>query len=169
MNWEPFTAQLFVQLLNRSAQELALIYEMSEGLEHRIKQALPKLNPRQEALVEQLLELLKTKRYTRTKLQRTLLRILLNHHKHQLNREQLAAGTPYLRILGFSAKGQQLLKRMKKTAKAPIVTNACGHSAPFLEMDIRAASVYAAAYPSPSADQLFRDYYQSPLRLGSDS
>ncbi|MFE5319643.1 nucleotidyltransferase [Paenibacillus sp. NPDC056579] len=166
VRWEHFAKPLLVQLLNHSAEQLAEFHEVGEGLEHRIKQALPSLSIDSTNVVESLVGLLKTKRYTRTKLQRTLLRILLNHKKPQLAPAVLAQGAPYLRVLGFTSTGQELLRRMKKTAKVPVVTKVTSLSepSPLLQLDIQATSVYALGCRTASERDLFRDYYEPPVR-----
>lgn len=166
MHWDRFTSNLYHQLLNLTSSQLAQIHEVTEGLENRIKQALPQLDINESFSIDILLEAVKTKRYTRTKLQRTLLRILLNHSKSDITINKLRQGVPYIRILGFSETGRHLLKKMKTTAKVPVVSNAAKSSFEFLDMDIRASSVYSLAYPKTSTRELFRDYYQSPIYLG---
>lgn len=168
MHWERFLPHLMHQLINLTTDELRQIHEMSEGLEHRIKQSLPKL-PFEALTFRHVLEQLKTKRYTYTKLQRTLLRVLLNHSKKTLTAERLKQGVPYLRVLGFSDIGRQLLKNMKTTALVPVITNITkpplqsSLASEFLDMDLRAAMLYALAYPKRSNRDIFRDYYEAPL------
>ncbi|MBC8080671.1 MAG: nucleotidyltransferase [Gorillibacterium sp.] len=164
IDWERFAAPLLHVLLTRSPQDLVKICEVTEGLEHRIKGALPTLDYEEGNLVQQLLDAIKTKRYTSAKLQRTLLRILLDHSKADLSREVLSKGVPYLRILGFSTRGRQLLKQMKSTASVPIVIKATKETSPLLTLDLRAAAIYALSGPVPESRELFRDYYQAPLQ-----
>ncbi|EHS58727.1 nucleotidyltransferase family protein, partial [Paenibacillus sp. Aloe-11] len=52
--------------------------------------------------VEALLAAVKTRRYTRTKLQRMLAHILLNHAKADMAPAELAKGPGYIRVLGFN-------------------------------------------------------------------
>lgn len=170
IDWERFAKPLLLQLMRHSPEQLTSFHEVNEGLEHRIRKALADIRPDAgesgaQALVETLIDKLKTKRYTRTKLQRTLLRILLNHTKEDLSSETLRQGVPYLRVLGFSPKGQELLKRMKKTAKVPIVTKVTAVTSPILELDLRATSVYALGYTASTPDDWFRDYYEAPIRV----
>jgi predicted nucleotidyltransferase len=169
MHWDRFAAPLMHHLITSSPEQLAELHEVTEGLENRLKQILPKLDKEALFSMEQLTQALKTKRYTRTKLQRTLLRILLNHSKDELAASELSKGVPYLRILGFSDTGRKLLKRMKTTAGVPIISKPSKASHSFLELDIRAASAYALAYPRTSTEELFRDYYQSPIYLGGNA
>jgi predicted nucleotidyltransferase len=169
VGWESFARPLLLQLLHHSPAQLASFYEVNEGLEHRLKQAVTKLTLPDGRIVDELLSELKTKRYTRTKLQRTLLRILLNHSKQELCTDVLRRGVPYLRVLGFSPKGQLLLKRMKKTAKVPVITKVTTEASPLLQLDVRATSVYALAYEQPTARDLHRDYYQPPLQRTAEA
>jgi len=165
VGWESFARPLFAHLLNRSAEDLARLAEVSEGLEHRIKLALARIPADAGEPVEALLTALKTKRYTRTKLQRMLANILLNREKALLTREELRRGVPYLRILGFTEKGRQLLKRMKQTSRVPIVTRVAKHRHPWLELDLKASAIYALAYGEVSSREMLRDFTQPPIRL----
>lgn len=162
VTWESLAAPLFHQLLLAAPEQLAALHEVTEGLEYRIKKTLPRLS---QPTVAELLGQLKTKRYTHTKLQRTLLHILLQHPRQLLAPEALAQGPGYLRVLGFSAAGQRLLKRMKQTARLPIITRAAELDHPQLALDIRAAAAYANAMPQRRAEELQREYRQAPLRL----
>ncbi|QHT60609.1 nucleotidyltransferase [Paenibacillus lycopersici] len=163
-SWQHYVPQLFHKLVSEPAAALGRYHEISEGLEHRIKRALPELT---ELSFEPLLERLKTKRYTRTKLQRALLAILLGHDKELLAPDRLRTGVQYIRVLGYSERGRELLKRMRKSAKLPILQSAAGHAAdfPYLALDVQATSVYALAWPDASPRDLFRDYYEKPISI----
>lgn len=162
VTWESFRQPLFHQLFTHTAAELAQIQEVNEGLEHRIISSLQQLT---QPDVELLLGNLKTKRYTHTKLQRMLTHILLNHSKESMSRQSLQSGPGYLRVLGFSPQGQQLLKQMKKKASLPLVVKPSALDHPQLQLDIRASAVYANAYASPVKQELFQDYLFPPIRL----
>ncbi|MDI4646295.1 nucleotidyltransferase [Cohnella hashimotonis] len=162
VTWDVFARPLFHLLGSLPASELASYAEVTEGLEHRIKGALRDIRSWR---VDELLDLLKTKRYTRTKLQRTLLRILLGHRKEDLDAERLAAGVQYVRVLGFTARGQALLRRMKKTAAVPVVHSAADGDWPYLAMDARATAVYTAALAASRPADAWRDYTQPPVRV----
>lgn len=167
--WEHFAQPLFAQLLSRPEEELRQLHEVTEGLENRIKQCLSQLPADAASPVESLLDLLKTKRYTRTKLQRVLLRILLGHSQQSLSRESLQAGPACIRVLGFSAKGRTLLKRMRTTASLPVLTRAAAADDPaWLGMDIRAGAVYSLGYRNLDPSQWLRDFKEPPLQLDRD-
>lgn len=166
MSWDCYTRELIYRLHQLSPEAIARHLEVTEGLEHRVKQALSQMTAQR---VESLLEQLKTKRYTRTKLQRMLAHILLHHDKFHFGSDGLKKGPWYIRVLGFTDTGRALLKRMKQSADLPIVLSVnrdnfnlggyCG-----LEADIRATSLYANAFGRWNARDAYRDYYEPPRR-----
>lgn len=165
ISWADFVNPLFHTVLTRPAGQLASLRDVTEGLEHRLLNALPKI---QGIAFETLLDALKTKRYTRTKLQRALLSILLNHTKEDFTATKLATGVEYIRVLGFTDKGRQLLRRMRTTAKLPVLLSAARTSQSFryLELDTQASAAYMLAQPGQaSAAALFRDFTERPIML----
>lgn len=161
---DSFSRLLYYQLGTSSLMQLAQYDEVEEGLEYRIIQSLNRMR-HEPFTVSRLIDLLKTKRYTRTKLQRMLLRILLRHPKENYVRSVLARGPSCLRVLGFSPKGRMLLKRMKQQAQLPVITSVNREHAALLEEEIQATVVYSAAFRQADAWQMNRDYYQPPIQL----
>jgi predicted nucleotidyltransferase len=163
LHWERYRDALFHRLLVSPAERIAAYREVTEGLEHRIKKSLTALGT--EATVERLLETMKTKRYTRTKLQRLLTAVYLEHSAKEINPEGLRSGVPYLRVLGFTDGGRALLQRMKQTATVPIVTDVGRRHHPMLALDAAATSAYALGYVSSTPADWFADYYLPPVRV----
>ncbi|GGA40110.1 nucleotidyltransferase [Paenibacillus physcomitrellae] len=161
VTWERFRAPLFRQLLLQSPQELSRHHEVTEGLEYRLHRSLQGLSA---VSVEALLDAVKTRRYTRTKLQRMLVHLLLGHTKEALAPSALSQGPEYIRVLGFSPVGRQLLAQMKQTASLPVLTRTPGQPYPGLQLDIRASSLYESVLSETGAADWFRDYKQPPLR-----
>lgn len=164
MGWEVFSSQLFYQLAVQPPEALAQYREIEEGLQHRLVHFANKVD---RYSVNELLDAVKTKRYTRTKLQRALLAILLQHRKELFTRSKLGSGVTYLRVLGFSEKGQQLLKAMKKQAALPIIHSPAQYngSSDYLQLDIAATSCYMQVQ-APEAPQLrLADFHKAPLRI----
>ncbi|MFD0959435.1 nucleotidyltransferase [Paenibacillus chungangensis] len=162
VNWENFRIALFNAVLTRTPEQLASIHEITEGLEHRIRNSMPQLT---EATIEQLLSALKTKRYTHTKLQRALLAILLGHRKSDFTRDKLAAGVQYIRVLGFTERGKLLLRRMRKTASLPILLSAARPPAPYryLELDTTATAIYMLGVTGSTSASMYRDFRGQPI------
>jgi len=86
--------------------------DVAEGIEFKIKKIILNSNNYQE-----LLDNLKSKRYTYNKLNRMFLHIMLNlekENKFSIN---------YIRILGFNKLGRSYLKVIKQSNNFPIITN----------------------------------------------
>lgn len=164
VTWESLGALLLYRLSTLTAEQLARFGEVDEGLEHRLLSALSALR-RESFRVERLIDVLKTKRYTRTKLQRMLVRILLEQPKTAFSRSTLEQGPAYLRVLGFNERGRALLRRIQRQSPLPVITSAGKTNASLLEEDIRATAVYALAFRDADTWQIRRDYYEPPIRF----
>ncbi|MFC5401888.1 nucleotidyltransferase [Cohnella soli] len=162
VHWERFARPLFHELFRQNPERLAEYAEVTEGLEHRIKKVLRDMPA---YTIDALLDGLKTKRYTRTKLQRTLLRILLGHRQELLTTSRLQDGITYIRVLGFTEGGRALLKEMRSKASVPVISSAAEHSSPYLEMDAQATAVYALGMPISPPGAAYRDFTLSPIRV----
>ena len=84
----------------------------AEGLPRRLEQAGRKCTS-----MDEFFALVKTKRYTRARLERLVLWAYLG-----LTESDRPDHPPYLRVLGFNSRGQELLREMKRTASLPILT-----------------------------------------------
>lgn len=114
------------KLLDRSKYELALMLKLrtmtvedfknlpdvNEGLEYRIYDAV-----RISTTYSELLENIKTKRYTLSRIRRILLCAYLG-----ITKEIAEIPVPYIRVLGFNEKGAALLKNAKNNSLLPIIT-----------------------------------------------
>ncbi|GAI32311.1 unnamed protein product [marine sediment metagenome] len=109
--------QYILALLRRmSLEEISHIHGVNEGLENRIKRASLK-----SSSIEDLINQIKTRRYTRTKIQRILLHVMMNLSKDDVTTFN-SHGPLYIRILGFSKKGKTLLRTIKKKSTLPQIT-----------------------------------------------
>lgn len=153
---------LFQQITTHSPQQLAQYYDMSEGLEYRFKKILPTL---QNYSITDLMTALKTKRYTYTRLQRLIAHLLLGHTKSVLSIEQLEQGPGYIRVLGFTDTGRELLRQMKKTASLPVITKPTDTDHIHMELDIRASAIQASCFAVQQSSTLYSDYRRSPIRI----
>lgn len=83
-----------------------------EGLPQRLERA-----GRQCQSLDDFFTLAKTRRYAMARLRRMALWAFLG-----LTAADVPAEPPYLRVLGFNARGREVLKQMKTTAQLPILT-----------------------------------------------
>jgi len=103
-----------VRMMNR--KDFSKIDGIKEGLDRRFLDC-----SKVSSTINQLLMCVKTKRFTLTRIKRTLLKIFfdLTASDVQLYNKY---GPQYLRVLGFSKNGQKLLGQIKKVSKFPIIT-----------------------------------------------
>ena len=102
---------ILCKLRTMSAEDFAKIDDVSEGLENRIIEAVKTAKS-----LDELYSMIKTKRYTHSRIRRIILRAFLGIDK-------TAPKKPlYIRILGFNEKGRELLRGMKKSAALPLIT-----------------------------------------------
>lgn len=101
------------KVLITKAEKLDKACAGGEGLGNKIKNSIRMVNSYSELIDE-----LKSKRYTRTRIERFLMHILLEIESPELMNN-------YIRILGFNKKGSEYLKYVKnnKINKLPIITN----------------------------------------------
>jgi len=106
------------KILASTPEVLRTYQDVNEGLEYKIIEAALHAFD-YDSLVNKIL----SKRYTRTKVARALLHIYLGHDQKTF--ELLSAKMkPYLKVLGFNPKGQEMLKAIKKYDEdLPIIVN----------------------------------------------
>ena len=113
----------------------------SEGLWRKLMH-----NVRTEATLEDILTATKSKRYTRTRLDRMVMCAYLG-----ITEAMLRAPVPYVRVLGFSERGVSVLKKARETALLPHIGEKVDHPRQILEK--RCDDLYglfAVEHPSPA-------------------
>ena len=151
-----FEKEILYTLRKMSVQEIANLPDVSEGLENTIKNAADSCNT-----LEEFINIVKTKRFTQTRIQRILLYSLLGITKKQM--ETSRKTVPYIRVLGFDNKGKELISEMMTlnpklnvitSVKKYIDTVANKTSKEMLETDILATNIYTLGYYSDSYSNL---------------
>lgn len=105
-----YNDEIIYKLRSMTVKQIANLPDVSEGLEYLIKDVSNKTNN----LIE-LINGIKSKRYTQTRIQRILLYALLGITKKDM--EMSKKITPYIRVLGCSEKGKMLLSQINSKAK----------------------------------------------------
>ncbi len=93
-----------------TCEDLTNYVDVTEGLDYRLRKIINKVNN-----MEELLDSLKSKRYTYNRLRRMLIHILIGLCKEDVKKIQL----DYIRILGFDSLGKKYLNSIKKDMKIP--------------------------------------------------
>ncbi|WAA10616.1 nucleotidyltransferase [Fervidibacillus albus] len=162
-NWERFWPFLQYRLMNSRPDELRTIYEVEEGLEHRLI-----ANAKEASSFQSFMEKVKTKRYTWTRLQRVCTHILTNASKEEV--ETGAEKIKYVRILGFNERGREYLRKNKKSFPIPIVSKISSGIEGTMNLDIKASRMYAFGFDGHARQKLIRqEFAQPPLIFESGS
>ena len=112
-----FEKEIIYNLRKMTVNEIRELPDVSEGLEFAIKEASSSCNT-----IVEFLNIIKSKRYTSTRLQRILLYSLLGITKKDV--EVSKKTTPYIRVLGFNQNGKYLLSEISKAnPKLQIITS----------------------------------------------
>ncbi|TSB46310.1 nucleotidyltransferase [Alkalicoccobacillus porphyridii] len=157
--WESYFPFLQQRVLSSSITELASIYECEEGLEYRILDTIAKASTYSEWM-----NMLKTKRYTWTRLQRLATHLLTNTTKEEMNQLHTSE-LPYIRPLGMTTAGQKHLRSLKKQISVPIISRFASTNDPMATSELKASRSYAAPLSAESkVDRLNEDYLSFPIR-----
>ncbi len=115
-----------------SIEDLSKIHLVTEGLENRIKSVINVVND-----YEELVDSLTTKRYTRARISRVLMNVLVNFKKSD---NLITEEEKYFRLLGMTKNGQKYLKQIKK--RVDYITNIKNSSLYCIELELRVAELY---------------------------
>lgn len=135
VTWENYWPMLRYQIIVSSHDELRELYQMSEGIEFRLKEKVKEAHSFSE-----FIELVKNKRYTWVRLQRLCVAILLKSKKNEWL--HLIEHPQAIRVLGVNQIGREYLKRKKEHIQLPVITNITSKNQMLVEKDIQAGLVY---------------------------
>lgn len=128
-------------LFTTSSEELRQIFLMSEGIENMLKKNAVIYDNYEDFINASI-----SRRYTRSRIQRTLLHLACHIKKEDI--KDLPAPN-YLRVLGFNQKGRQYLKQIKEERN--IVTLFKNIPEPYKSIEYKSDLLYASLLKDPSA------------------
>ena len=134
-----------------STKDLSIYQTVEEGIEKRIKKAIHHSNSWQE-----LVENIKTKRYTYNKINRMLLHILTSFTKEEAKNITI----DYIRILGFNQNGKNYLNKIKKNIDVPCITSYKKNISQLLDIEQRITSIY---YLPINPTETINEYKKKPI------
>ncbi|MDE6241087.1 MAG: nucleotidyltransferase family protein [Anaeroplasmataceae bacterium] len=129
------------KILSSSIGELKEIFFVEEGLENRAKEITTCSN------LKEFIDLLSTKRYTKSRIQRMLFYILFNITRQDIKN----IGLNFIRILGYSKPGKSYLNLIKKDTV--IFTNIKEGLHPILDIELKITKILDMIYSSSSLKQ----------------
>ena len=132
-----------------STEDLSIYQTVDEGIENKIKKEVLKANN-----IDELINLVKSKRYTYNKLKRMFLHILCSFTKEEARR---CMDIQYIRVLGFNEKGRKYLNSIKKSSELPILTK-YDNSYEMMRIESRVSNIY-----NMKKDGFLEEYKHKPI------
>lgn len=142
--------------------ELRKYLNIREGIENRLKKYAKTCSSCSE-----LIESVKTKRYTRTYIQRLLCHILLDMNKDDISLFKNPNCPSYIRILAFNDNGKNLLKEIKNRSLYPVISKVADFNCSderivrMFAYDLLSTDIYNLAYKALEYKKGAEDYYTS--------
>lgn len=161
---EDFSDLILYQLRKCSIMDLNNIPYIKEGLEYRLKR-----QANDAICLEDLINSIKTKRYTRTYIQRILCHILLGITREDIIASKKIDSPVYTRVLAFNKKGRELLKELNNTSQCPLIVKTADFKSNskfqnrMFELDVLSTDIYNIAMKNPKFKRAGEDYHTSPL------
>lgn len=132
-------------------KDLDIYQTVDEGLGYKIKEEIIK-----STSYEELIERLKSKRYTYNRINRMLNHILCGYTKEI---KEKCKNLEYIRLLGFNSKGQNYINKRKKEIDIPIISNFSKNKSDMINMEFQATCVYASILDETKKKELIEKEY----------
>lgn len=148
---DQFDRELIYRLRLGGVSYIKSLHDVSEGLENRIFEAAKTCTTRQ-----QIVEAVKTKRYTYTRISRIMTYALLGITREMIVKHNRTR-PDHVRVL--AVKNPDVLSALSKTSRVPVVTGAVASSR-YPGMDAAATAVYALSQTTVPFCSASADYTQ---------
>lgn len=149
VTYEDFTSQFQYIFSSATASDIQQIFGVEEGLENRF------IKVQDFNSVSEFIQQVLTRRYTHSKIQRTLAHILCNVKKNEIKNYEV----PYIRILGMNSTGQAYLNEIKHKLDIPLIAKVKEGIHPYLDIEIRVSKVYSLV----SDRDIFKQEFKQPI------
>ena len=137
-----FSDIVIYKIRTMTKEEISQIADVNEGLENSIKLASTTCKT-----IDEIIDKVSTKRYTKTRISRILTYILLDITKSEM--EQAKKNNPYIRVLGINKKCEGILKTINNnkliTSLKKFEENNGENQ--LLNIDKKATEIYTIKYP----------------------
>lgn len=141
-------------------KDLSIYQTVDEGIDKMLKKEIINATSYQD-----LINKIKSKRYTYNKISRMLVHILCNFTKEEA---KVLNDISYLRILGFNNKGRKYLNDIKKELTIPLISKISKDKDKMLEFELETTKIYALTLPQEKQLDLIKSEYQNHLNKGEN-
>jgi predicted nucleotidyltransferase len=148
-NYYPYLKYKILSEINN----LNIYQTVDEGIENRIKKYIM-----ESATLDELINKVKTKRYTYNKLKRMFTHILNNFTKEEALK---CKNINYIRVLGFNKVGKDYLNKIKKDLTVPLITKYSDIKSEMLDIEFRTVCIYASIFSEQEKKIILENEYKS--------
>ncbi len=156
---DDFSLQLTYRILSLGKNELNCFSDVSSDMGRRIVRAASEYFSCSE-----IIDSVKTKAFTRARISRALMHILLNIKDSEMEAYKKRDYLSYARILGFRKEASPLLNELKKNSEIPLISKLAGYNTrldkndtDILDKEIFASTLYHSAvsykYKTPPVNE----------------
>lgn len=132
INYELFFNLLKYKILTE--KDLSIYLTVDEGIDNRLKKVINEVNN-----LEELINKIKTKRYTYNRIMRMFTHIIIGLTKEDKDN---ITENEYIRLLGFDNQAQKYINSIKKDINLPLVTKYTSVNSIIKDYELTAASIY---------------------------
>lgn len=151
---DSFFPYLKYKILTTSPSELRNLHLVEEGLENLLLKNISHVDT-----MAMFIDSLTSKRYTRSRIQRMIIHILMNNSKDEVLESM---DIDYVRVLGMNGTGKAYLNKIKKAMRATLVSTFKSHKHSALALELRAAKLYSCVTSNPNQTSK-KEYSQIPI------
>lgn len=141
-------------LLTMSPNALGKLFLMDEGIENNLIKNVKIANN-----FEEFMNLCISKRYTRSRIQRTLIHLMMHTTKEMVNQLE---DINYLRVLAYNDTGKQYLKQLKKEG-VYIASKFKQIPKAYRDLELKSTSIYAYPLDNEAQQELIHSELNKPI------
>lgn len=130
------------RLLTITKSDLKNLHLVDEGIENLLIDKITDCGD-----IEEFISILTSKRYTRSRIQRMLIHVLMNNSKTEI---VTAMNIDYIRVLKMNDIGQKYLNKIKKHCLYKIITNFSSYHHPALDIEFKATKLLSCLSNKPN-------------------
>lgn len=146
------------ELLTTSPSRLKTYHLVDEGLENILVKNIQTTNN-----MEEFIHSLLSKRYTKPRIQRMIIHILMQNTKEDIIK---AMDIDYIRILAMNIQGRNYLKLIKKTCPYKIISNFSNYKHPALNLEFKATKLLSLL--NSDSNKIIKEEYQNHPYIKGD-
>ena len=133
--------------------DLSIYHGVDEGIDSKIKKVI-----KEATTYDELINKIKSKRYTYSKISRMLNHILCGYTKEI---KESCKDIEYIRVLGFNDKGRNYLNKVKKDVDIPIISNYSKNKSTMIELEFKSTIAYSSILNEEDKKKFIESEYQN--------